>query len=355
LAGRIDESSAVVRARVPLRLSFGGGGTDVDPYASLFGGVTLNATIAKYVYCSVESADKLEVEIVNWDLLSRSSHDYRGSAGDQKLVEAVLKRLAPNMSRGLRLRLMSEAIPGSGLGSSSSMVVAVILSLARFFGTAISPAEVAALAYQVERSDLGVSGGYQDQYAAAFGGFNWTEYTAQGVNVVPLSLVPGRINDLQLRLMLWHTGKTHLSGGILQQQIQSYEVGELSTFERLAAMKDHAAAMREAVQAGRLDDFGFLLHESWLLKRRLASNITDAYIDELYEGARGAGALGGKLVGAGGGGFLLLYVPEASRPEVIRALTGIGGQYGGSAYFDLAGPSVWTSPAFVGRIRAFVF
>lgn len=344
-----------MRARVPLRLSFGGGGTDVDPYVSLFGGVTLNATIAKYVYCSVEPADRLEVEIVNWDLLSRTDHDYRGSAGDQKLVRAVLDRLAPGMVQGLRLRLISEAIPGSGLGSSSSMVVAVILSLARFFGVVMSPTEVAALAYRVERSDLGVSGGYQDQYAAAFGGFNWTEYTSAGVDVFPLSLNPGRLNDLQLRLMLWHTGHTHLSGGILQQQIRSYEKGEASTYQRLAAMKGHASSMREALNAGRLDDFGALLHESWLLKRHLATNITSSYIDQLYDAARAAGALGGKLVGAGGGGFLLLYAPERARQDIIRTLAGIGGQYGGSVYFDMAGPVVWTSAAFVGRIRAFVF
>lgn len=353
----VEPSSArepVVRARVPLRLSFGGGGTDVDPYASLYGGVTLNATMAKYVYCSIAPRGDLEVEITNWDLLSRADHDYRGHKGDQTLVTAVLNRLIPGADRGFRLHLLSEAIPGSGLGSSSSMVVAVILSLARYFGVIMTSAEVARLAYQVERSDLGVSGGYQDQYAAAFGGFNWTEYTREGVFVHPLTVKPEVLYDLQLRLMLWHTGRTHLSGGILQQQIQAYEKNETSTLSRLAAMKEHAYAMRHALEAGELDVFGRLLNESWQLKKYLAENISSERIDEMYDTAVKAGALGGKLVGAGGGGFLLLYVPEMARGEVIQSLSRMGGSYGGSVYFDLAGPAIWASPSFVGKMRAFV-
>lgn len=344
----------VVRARVPLRLSFGGGGTDVDPYASLHGGITLNATIAKYVYCSIAPRRELEVDITNWDLLSRSSNDYKGHSGDQTLVRAVLSRLLPHIHQGFRLQLLSEAIPGSGLGSSSSMVVAVILSLARYFGVVMTPAEVASLAYRVERTDLGVSGGYQDQYAAAFGGFNWTEYSEQGVSVRPLSIKPEVINELQLRLMLWHTGQTHLSGGILKQQIQAYEENEAETLARLAAMKEHALSMRAALELGNVDEFGYLLHESWNLKRGLAQNITSPYIDEMYTQALGAGATGGKLVGAGGGGFLLLYVPEPSRGSVIQALSSIGGSYGGSVYFDLSGPAIWTSAEYVGKMRAFV-
>ncbi len=354
MVGNSSITEPVVRARVPLRLSFGGGGTDVDPYASLHGGVTLNATIAKYVYCTVAPRSELDVAITNWDLLSRLSDDYRGHGGDRRLVGAVLNRLVSGIERGFRLELLSEAIPGSGLGSSSSMVVAVILGLARYFGVVMGPHEVADLAYRVERTDLGISGGYQDQYAAAFGGFNWTEYGRDGVAVEPLTLKPGVLSELELRLMLWHTGQTHLSGGILAQQIHAYEDGHPDTMRRLALMKEHAQTMKKALLSGRLDDFGRLLDESWQLKRHLAANITTTYIDRLYQKAREAGALGGKLVGAGGGGFLLLYVPETLRGDVIRTLSEVGGNYGGSVHFDLRGPEIWTSPEFVAKIRAFI-
>lgn len=349
----MERNDPVVLARVPLRLSFGGGGTDVDPYALQYGGVTLNATIAKYVYCSVAPYTKLELDITNWDLLSRSNHDYQGQLGDQSLVQAVLNRLVPGIDQGMQLNLYSEAIPGSGLGSSSSMVVAVILALARYFGVVMTSGEVARLAYQVERVDLGISGGYQDQYAASYGGFNWSEYGANEVVVQPLWLKPETLLKLQLRLMLWHTGSTHLSGGILSQQIQSYKKSEKDTLDRLAAMKDHAYAMKEALVSSRLDIFGSLLHESWLLKKQLAENISNSLIDEMYAKALSKGALGGKLVGAGGGGFLLLYVPEKVRGAVIQSLSNIGGSYGGSIYFD-SGPQIWTSPALTGKMRAFV-
>jgi D-glycero-alpha-D-manno-heptose-7-phosphate kinase len=349
-----SRAAGVVRSRVPLRISFGGGGTDVDPYASRHGGATLNATVARYVYCSVMPNDggDIQVEVTHWERLAAGQE--ARPLSDRRLAEAVVARINPGWKSGVHVSLRTEAPPGSGLGSSSALVVACIMSLARFLGVVLTPYQVADLAYRIERHDLGISGGYQDQYAAAYGGFNWTLYSGEGVKVYPLSLRPSVLRELELRLMLWHTGDTHLSGGILREQIRLYEDRQHVTLKRLHRMKALARLMRGALERGELDRFGRLLDASWREKRELAGNITNPQIDRLYETALRAGALGGKVIGAGGGGYLLFYVPESSRAQVIEALASDGGIYGGSVYFDLTGPITWTSDSFVPHIPAFM-
>lgn len=350
-----SEREPVVRTRVPLRISFGGGGTDVMPYAAQHGGVTLNATIARYVHCSVWplSGREMDVQVTNWDRVARF-----GEAGepdrDRLLVEAVLARINPNWKRGLAIHLHSEAPPGSGLGSSSAMVVACILSLARFLGVVLSAPQVADLAYRIERVDLAVSGGLQDQYATAFGGINWTVYGAREVRVSPVYIRPSVMHDLELRLMLWHTGQTHLSGGILRDQIDAYERQDAGVLARLKEMKGLATQMREALEMGDLDGFGRTLDASWHMKRNLTEAISNDLIDRLYTTGRRSGALGGKVIGAGGGGYVLFYVPERRRATVIQELGKVGGHYGGSVYFHLGGPHTWTSEAFTGEAAAFI-
>lgn len=350
-----SEREPVVRTRVPLRISFGGGGTDVMPYAAQHGGVTLNATIARYVHCSVWplTGRKMDVQVTNWDRVARSG-DAGGPDRDRLLVEAVLARINAHWKRGLAIHLHSEAPPGSGLGSSSAMVVACLLSLARFLGVVLSAQQVADLAYRIERIDLGVSGGLQDQYATAFGGINWTVYGANEVRVSPVFIRPSVMHDLELRLMLWHTGQTHLSGGILRDQIDAYERQDRDVLTRLNDMKALAAQMREALELGDLDGFGQLLDTSWKKKRNLTRAISNDLIDTLYTAGRGAGALGGKVIGAGGGGYVLFYVPERQRAMVIQELSKVGGHYGGSVYFHLGGPHTWTSEAFTPKASAFI-
>jgi len=345
-----------VRARVPLRISFGGGGTDVAPYFLDHGGVALNVTIDRYVYCSLVPTRDETVRVTSLDYTQVTSfrvHELPVYDGNLDLVKAVLHRVDPAWRRGLDMLLQADAPPGSGLGTSSAVVVATILALSRLLGVYLTPEQVASLAYTVERQDLGIAGGYQDQYAAGYGGFNWMEFTREGVVVEPLGLKPDTLYELEYKLVLWFTGGTRLSAGILREQVGNYQEGRPTTVENLHRMKDLAVGMRRALARGATDEFGALLHESWQAKRKLASSITSAAIDELYQVARDKGALGGKLLGAGGGGFLLLYIPEGRRRAVLDALSRFSGTQGTAVHFDLSGPVVWTQNGFESPVPAF--
>lgn len=354
---RVVSNMSVVRTRVPLRISFGGGGTDVEPYASQSGGVTLNATIARYVYSSVTPRDGGEVLLESEDMHISSAFHIQSIPlfdGELDLIKAVLARISPNWRRGLAMRLQSDAPPGSGLGSSSALVVSSILSIARLLSVFMGARDVARLAYQIERKDLGILGGYQDQYAAAFGGFNWTEYTKDGVFVTPLGIEPDVLMELEYKSLLWYTGDTHVSSGILQEQINNYEAGGISMADRLHRLKLLASDMRDALLRRQMDDFGGLLDAGWQLKKQLAHSISSDRIDELYATACQSGAIGGKVLGAGGGGYLLFYVPERARMHVMEALSRVGGYYGGPLHFDLTGPRTWNSEKFALSSAAFV-
>ncbi len=348
--------SPAVRARVPLRISFGGGGTDVAPYFLDHGGVALNVTIDRYVYCSLSPGADETVRVTSLDYNQAATfgvHELPVYDGNLDLVKAVINRVNPAWRRGLDMLLQAEAPPGSGLGTSSAVVVATILALSRLLGVYLNPEQVSILAYAVEREDLGIAGGFQDQYAAGYGGFNWMEFSREGVSIEPLGLKPDTLYELEYRLVMCYTGETRLSAGILTEQVGNYEAGRRDTVASLHRMKDLAAAMRRALLRGDTDEFGSLLHESWQSKRLLASSITNAAIDELYETAQAAGALGGKLLGAGGGGFLLLYVPEARRRAVVDALAQFPGTQGSAVHFDLSGPVVWAERGFRSTVPAF--
>ncbi len=348
--------SPAVRARVPLRISFGGGGTDVAPYFLDHGGVALNVTIDRYVYCSLAPSADETVRVTSLDYNQAASfgvHELPVYDGNLDLVKAVIHRVDPAWRRGLDMLLQAEAPPGSGLGTSSAVVVAAILALSRLLGVYLNPEQVSTLAYAVEREDLGIAGGFQDQYAAGYGGFNWMEFSRDGVSIEPLGLKPETLYELEYRLVMCYTGGTRLSAGILAEQVGNYQAGRLETVFSLHRIKELAAAMRRALIRGETDEFGALLHESWQAKRQLASSITTAAIDELYGAAAAAGALGGKLLGAGGGGFLLLYVPETRRRAVVDALTRFPGTQCSTVHFDLSGPGVWAEKGFRNAAPAF--
>ena len=346
-----------VRARVPLRISFGGGGTDVLPYCAEYGGVALNVTIDRYVHCSIEPSEGPVVTVTSLDYNQATSFQVNQIPvydGNLDLVKAVLARVNPSWRRGLSMLLQADAPPGSGLGTSSAIVVAAILALGRLLGVYLPAEQAAALAYQVEREDLGIVGGFQDQYAASYGGFNWMEFSADGVRVEPVPLSPATRYELEFKLLLWYTGHTRLSAGILAEQVGNYQAGRAETVAGLHRMKALAADMRQALMRGACDEFGALLDASWLAKRLLASPITNPRIDELYAAARSAGALGGKLLGAGGGGFLLLYVPETERRRVMDALARFPGTIGSAVHFDLGGPVAWSARGYQHPVPAFM-
>ena len=315
----------LIRARAPLRISFAGGGTDVPPYPEMEGGCVLSATISRYAYGTLRPRDdeQIVVRSVDYDVVvNYSVHDRLELDGQLDLVKAAITKLRGQESRGFDLFLHTEAPPGSGLGSSSALAVVLIGLLKEFKNLTLTDYDVAHLAWVLERQDLGIAGGYQDQYAATFGGFNYIEFFKDRVVVNPLRLPVDVVNELQHNLVLCHTGTVRLSGGIIEDQVRRYETGE--TLEALRELKQLTVAMKAALLHRQYTVFGRLLHEEWQVKKALSPKISTPAIDRLYDLAREAGAIGGKVTGAGGGGYMLLYCPFNKKVDVEHALRSAG-------------------------------
>lgn len=317
----------LIRSRVPLRVSFAGGGTDVPPYTDTHGGVVLVSTIDKYAYASLgpRPAGGIQVRSLDYDILAKyeTSDDLRYD-GELDLVKAVLRHYAPDTNAELMLH--TDAPPGTGLGSSSAMVVALIGVMRHWLHLPLTFYDVADMAVQIERHELGIKGGLQDQYAAAFGGFNLIEFSNGSVIVNPLRVDRWAVNELEYRLLLCYTGRTRLSSNILARQIARYERSEDDVLAALHQLKQITLQMKNALLQGRLDEFGELMGVTWQNKKRLDGAISSPEIDELYDAARKAGAIGGKILGAGGGGYLLVYCEYDKRHAVAERLEQLGGQ-----------------------------
>ncbi|HEX8861842.1 MAG TPA: GHMP kinase [Actinomycetes bacterium] len=314
-----------VEACAPLRISFAGGGTDVPPYPATHGGAVLSATISRSARARVRARPDHGYHVESLDLMARAAfapHELVFN-GHLDLVKAVLRELAPE--RGLDLTLATDAPPGSGLGSSSALVVAMLAAVGVAGGGLWSPAELAQRAYQVERIDLKIEGGMQDQYAAAFGGLNFIEFHGEeDVTVRPLQVPAETVQELERSLLLAWSGRSRTDDGILRRQVDGVLGGSPRSLESLEAMKALATGMRDALLRGDLADFADGLHEGWRQKRRLASGIATPRLDELYAVGRRAGAAGGKVLGAGGGGYLLFATPPGARARVADALEAAG-------------------------------
>ena len=331
----------IIRAKAPLRISFGGGGTDVSPYPEERGGAVLSATIDKYAYCSLEAGvdDLVSVESLDYDLMAKYS--VKGELaydGKLDLVKAAIKVMG--IKNGLHLFLHSDMPPGSGLGASSTMTVALVGTLRHWLKIPLSEYDIAELAYRIEREEAGIKGGRQDQYAATFGGFNFIEFLADKTIVNPLRIKQEILNELEYRLLLCYTGKTRLSAGIIDDQVGSYIKRKGDVVCALDETKALAIAMKNALLLGQIDEFGVLLHEAWQCKKRFSDKITDPNIEQLYYSARQNGALGGKLLGAGGGGYLLLLCEFDKRHIVARKLEELGGKVTHFA-FEFNGLQTW--------------
>jgi D-glycero-alpha-D-manno-heptose-7-phosphate kinase len=326
----------ILRSKAPLRISFAGGGTDVSPYPEEKGGAVLNCTIDKFAYATLEAEERgrpaTTVESLDFDL--KASYERPSDLvynGELDLVKAALRVLRPPGSPGasdgsIRLFLHSDAPPGTGLGGSSAMCVAIVGAFQHYLREAWTSYEVAELAYRIERSELGITGGRQDQYAAAFGGFNFIEFHADRTIVNPLKIRPEVANEISYRLLLAYTGGGHFSNELLDRQTRGYSEKRQDTVEALDATKQLAIQMKNELLRGNIDEMGRLLDEGWQLKKRFAEGISNPHVDRLYAAAREAGALGGKLAGAGGGGFILLFCDFARRPQVARAVQDAGGR-----------------------------
>jgi len=311
-------------ARAPVRLSFGGGGTDLEAYYAAHGGFVVSAAISRYAYVTARVPGDRSIRI--------NSADYRlwetfepgvlpPVAEPLSLPKAAIEAFlsAGIRETGIDLFLASEVPPGTGLGSSSAMAVALVHALAATTGGELDAASAAGRACGLEIERLGMPIGKQDQYASAFGGLNAIELTAHGVDVQRLPLGPSLAAALDERLLLFATGHSRQAASILREQ-QADTRTKPAVLEALHTIKSLAYDMAEALVVGDLDLFGLLLHRGWQEKRRLSSRISSPEIDEWYDAARQAGALGGKIAGAGGGGFLLLYCPPAGQAPVRAAM-----------------------------------
>lgn len=319
----------LVRAKAPLRVSFAGGGTDVSPFPETEGGVVLSATIDRYAYGSLRTRDDGTISIESVDFGLSLDFPAEGMAdgtvfdGRLDLVKAAIRRLSMDDTGGYDLLLRSTAPPGSGLGSSSTTMVALVGLLREYYSLPLSEYELAHLAWEIERHDLGISGGLQDHYAATFGGFNFIEF-GDRVIVNPLRVRDSTVNELELNLLLCYTGITRESAHIITDQTSRVQTHDPRTLSGLRAQKDLAVAMKAALLRGELDEFGELLGQAWLEKKKLSPLISTDLIDEAYELAMQCGATGGKVTGAGGGGYILFYCDFTRKHRVAAALEKLG-------------------------------
>jgi D-glycero-alpha-D-manno-heptose-7-phosphate kinase len=326
----------IFRSKAPLRISFAGGGTDVSPYPEEKGGAVLNCTIDKFAYTT------LSVKEDGGNATRIHSLDYNLSAiydkpedlvfnGELDLVKAALKVLRPKSTGSgngpeLELFLHSDAPPGTGLGSSSTMAVAIVGAFQQYLREPWTGYDVAELAYHIEREELGFKGGRQDQYAAAFGGFNFIEFNGKTTIVNPLRIHPDVLNELAYRLLLCYTGTSHYSTDLIERQTANFSAKRPDTVEALDGAKRLAVDMKAELLRGHIDEMGRLLDEGWQLKKKFTEGISNERIDAFYSKAREAGAIGGKLVGAGGGGYILLFCDFERRANVARAVNASGGR-----------------------------
>jgi D-glycero-alpha-D-manno-heptose-7-phosphate kinase len=326
----LDHSAQVtkVRARAPLRLGFAGGGTDVSPYCETFGGCVLNATIGMFAHCSIEVRNDNKVRFVALDreqeIETNIGADF-APAGSLALHKAVYRRIVKQFLGGacLPVTVMTEtdAPAGSGLGSSSTLVVAMIEAYRELLALPLGEYDVAHLAYEIERLDVGQAGGRQDQYAATFGGINFIEFAGEQIIVNPLRIRRSTLMELEAMLVLYQTGISRESARIITEQSASLLSGREASLQAMHQIKRDAYVMKDALLHNDLRAFSETLGRSWNAKKRTASCVTNAEIDRIHDLAMDAGAWSGKVSGAGGGGFLFFMVTPERRPHLLRALS----------------------------------
>jgi D-glycero-alpha-D-manno-heptose-7-phosphate kinase len=325
----------LIRARAPLRLGLAGGGTDVSPYCDQFGGLVLNATIDKYAYSIIQPNEtEAKVRFVAAD----RQQTWAGEAspelpldGALDLHKGVYNRIVRDFNGGrplpLTLTTHSDAPPGSGLGSSSTLVVSMLKAFVEWLNLPLGEYDIARLAYQIERVDVGLNGGRQDQYAATFGGFNLMEFhPGERVIVNPLRIKNWIISELEASLILYFGGVSRDSAKIIDEQASNVRKQDNQAIEAMHALKQEAVSMKENLLMGDFEGLIQSMEAGWQAKKRMAHSITNPQIDRVYEQAKHAGMRAGKISGAGGGGFMMLLVDPTRRMDVVRVLQQAGGE-----------------------------
>ncbi len=323
----------IIRSKAPLRLGLAGGGSDVDPYCSKFGGLVLNSTINLYVHCTiVERFDNL-IGLNAQDIQyfeQKESSKYLEPAGELCLHKGVYNRIVKEFDlKPLSFDLItrSDAPPGSGLGSSSAMVVAMIKAFSEWLNLPLGEYEIAHLAYQIEREDLKLSGGKQDQYAASFGGFNLMEFYSNDKTIInPLRIKRWILNELESSIVLYFTGVSRSSAKIIDEQIKNTSKNIKSSIESTHKIKQSAIQMKELILKGEVLSIGKILHQGWENKKRMANSVSNSKIDNIMKLAKEEGAIAGKVSGAGGGGFIFFIVDPLRKHNLKEMLNKTNGQ-----------------------------
>jgi len=341
-------------ARAPMRISFAGGGTDLEAYYAKYGGLVISTAINKYFYAIVDSDESDSLQVISADYRSLFRHSPYTDLfwdGDLALPKAILHHFG--IRRGMNLFVASEVPPGTGLGSSSAAAVTLVRAISTLLEQPVTQQQVAELATYIEITKMGMPIGKQDQYASSFGGLNTITFTSEDVTVEPLNIAPDVRQTLERRLMLFFTGSSRESTSILKHQRKSTQDRDEAVLNALHHIKHIAIDIKACLEQGDLDGFARLLHHSWQEKRRLAPGLSNGLIDACYALALEQGALGGKITGAGGGGFLMLYCHEQAQNAVTAALEEQGvkrmnfrfDQQGAKVLLNVANfASIWVAP-----------
>ena len=322
----------IIRSKAPLRLGLAGGGSDVSPYSDIYGGLILNATINLYAYCTIEETEDSLITINSIDSECHESYPVATSLeidGKAILVKGVYNRIVQDFKvepRSFKITTYNDAPAGSGLGTSSTMVVCILKAFVEWLGLPLGDYEIARLAYEIERIDLGLSGGKQDQYAAAFGGFNYMEFLQNDIVIVnPLKIKRWIIDELEASMVLFFTGASRESANIIDEQKKNTSQGNSEAIEAMHKIKESAVDMKLAVLKGDIQAFADILRDGWENKKRMANHISNPMIQKAMDVAMASGAKAGKVSGAGGGGFIMFVVEPNRKKEVEKALNQLGG------------------------------
>ena len=322
----------IIRSKAPLRLGLAGGGSDVSPYSDIYGGLILNATINLYAYCTIEETNDGLISIHSYDA---ECHKTYPSAlqldidGEASLIKGVYNRVVRDFNLSplsFRITTYNDAPAGSGLGTSSTMVVCILKAFVEWKSLPLGDYEIAKLAYEIERKDLQLSGGKQDQFAAAFGGFNYIEFLKDDVVIVnPLKIKRWIIDELEASMLLYFTGRSRSSAAIIDEQQKNTQQKNSEAIEAMHHIKQSAVDTKLALLKGDIDAFANILHNAWENKKKMAKGITNPVIQEAMDTAIQAGAKAGKVSGAGGGGFIMFVVEPTRKKEVEEALKRLDG------------------------------
>ena len=338
----------LIRSKAPLRLGLAGGGTDVAPYSDIYGGAILNATISMYAYASIKprTDGKIILKAIdkNEEYILKSSSNLKID-GKLDLHKGSYNRIVKDFSKktlSFELSTFVDAPAGSGLGTSSTLMVAIVGAFAEWLKLPLGEYDIAHLAYEIERIDLGMAGGKQDQYSATFGGVNFMEFLKNDKVIVnPLRIKEKYLAELSNNLVLYYTETSRLSSVIIENQQKNVRSKNKKSLDAMHKMKEQAVMMKECLLKGNIDEIGKILDFGWKFKKQMAEGVSNKLIDDIYNTAIKSGATGGKISGAGGGGFIFFYCPGNTRFTVIDALKKFGGQ--AKRYdFTTSGLTSWT-------------